>query len=45
VRFTVRNRVVAFTVALAGIYALAGIAWLAINPDQRVESLRTVQEK
>jgi nitrate/nitrite transporter NarK len=23
---------------LAGIYAMAGIAWLAINPDQRVEA-------
>ena len=22
---------------LAGIYAVAGVAWLAINPDQRVE--------
>ena len=30
---------------LAGIYALAGIAWLAINPDQRVETLRPVQAK
>ena len=25
---------------LAGIYALAGIAWLAIDPDQRVESVQ-----
>jgi len=23
---------------LAGIYAIAGIAWLTINPDQRVEA-------
>jgi len=23
---------------LAGIYALAGLAWLAIDPDQRVET-------
>jgi cyanate permease len=23
---------------LAGIYAIAGIAWLAVNPDQRVEA-------
>jgi len=23
---------------LAGIYAIAGVAWLAINPEQRVEA-------
>lgn len=28
---------------LAGIYAMAGVAWLAINPDQRVESAHQLQ--
>jgi nitrate/nitrite transporter NarK len=28
---------------LAGIYAMAGVAWLAIDPDQRVETHEPAQ--